>query len=135
KFARDSLVNGSGIEEAIGDDDRALVERRLDRFAHKLGAARFEKQHFGLRCHAETFRSELEEVTDFFADRRAAGLAGDERAHSSLLEPRGEPLDLRRFPAAFRTFECDERAASHLSECETKPRSCRIADAVLLIVP
>ena len=39
-----------------------------------------------------------------------------------LFEARGEPQHLRRFPAAFRAFECDKRAVRHQSECETLER-------------
>ena len=126
ELARDALINRGRIEEAIGDHDGALLERGPDHFAHELAAAGFEKQQLGLRRHGKTFRRELEEVANLFADRGAAGLARDEHRQAGLFEARREPLDLRRFPATFRAFECDKHAARHQSECETVERSCRI---------
>ena len=53
------------------------------------------KQQLGLRRHGKTFRRELEEVANLFADGSAAGLARDEDAQASLFEARREPLHLR----------------------------------------
>ena len=74
----------------------------------------------------------MEEIANFLADGGAAGLARDEHADAGVLEARSQPLDLGRFPAAFGAFECDKEAARHLSDCETKERSCRIARAALV---
>ena len=74
----------------------------------------------------------MEEIANFLADGGATGLARDEQGHARAFEARGQPLDLRGFPAAFRSFECDKKAVRHLSDCETKECSCRIARAALL---
>ena len=74
----------------------------------------------------------MEKIANLLADGGAAGLARDEDRNAGLLEPHGHPLDLGGFPAAFGSFECDKNAARHLSECETKEHSCRIAPGALL---
>src|SRR5205807_5277461 len=103
ELARDALVNRGRIKKTVGDHDRSFFERRLNRFADELTATRFEKQHLRLRCHGKTLRSKLEEIANFLADGGAAGLARDEHGYAPALEARSQPLDLRGFPAAFRS--------------------------------
>ena len=82
--ARHALVNGGRIGEAIGDDDGAAVERGLNNLPNELAAARLEKEQLGLRRHRHALRRELQEMTDLFANRRPARLAGDQERHARV---------------------------------------------------
>ena len=82
--ARDALVNGGGIGEAIGDHDRPAIERRLDHFPNELAAARFKKQQLGFRSHGHALGGELEEVPNLFANRGPARFARHEEGNVGI---------------------------------------------------
>lgn len=108
-----ALVNGGGIVKAIGDNERAGGEGGRDHFAHELAPARFEKEQLGLRRHGRAFGRELEEVANFFPDRRPARLAREEKAAPGFFETGREPLHLGGFPTALRALEGDEEPGCH----------------------
>src|SRR4030095_1718689 len=101
QFACRSLINGRGIEEAIGNHAHATFERGLDYLAHQLAATSLKKKELSLGCHVRVMRSKLQKVADTFADRRAAGFARQNVTNVASLKTRREPVCLCGLSAFF----------------------------------
>jgi len=110
--AGDALVNRGGIEKAVADHDAAGFERGQDFFADELGAAGGEEEEFGLGDEVFALGCVLEEVADGFAGGRSPGLADEEGVAAGGAQGGGEQGNLGGFPAAFGTFESDEKAGA-----------------------
>src|ERR1044071_1677444 len=113
QFARSPLVNGCGIQKTIGNHARATFEGRLNYFAHELASARFKKEQLGLGGHIRIMWSKLEQFTDRFSDRCAAGFACKDVRDIASLKVGGQFVGLCRLPASFRSLERDERQPRH----------------------
>jgi len=83
-FSGDSLVDGCGIQKAVGDHDAPGFQGRADDFPHELGAAGGEEKEFGFRGEGLSFRRMLKEVTDHFPGRCPPGFA-----HQQGIMPQG----------------------------------------------
>src|SRR6266581_4742621 len=101
QFACRSLINGCGIEEAIGNHAHATFERGLDYLAHQLAATSLKKEQLSLGCHVRVMRSKLQKLADTFADRRAAGFAGQDIRNVASLKMHRESVGLCGLSASF----------------------------------
>src|SRR5690606_3522395 len=110
--ASGALVGMAGIGEAVAEHPGTAYERRLDGFAHVLGARGEHQQQFGLRAR-RFVRWIQQQLADAFGQRGAAGLT---RAHHLLA--RGLQFAAQRFEhsglagalAAFQRHEAPMRA-------------------------
>src|SRR2546423_7622609 len=100
QFSCRALINGCGIKETIGNHANATFKRWLDNLPHELAATRLKEKQLRFRGHTRIVRSKLQKFTNGFADRRAAGFAGDQMWHPGTLQSRGQSLHLRRFSTA-----------------------------------
>ena len=107
-FAGHALIDGGGIEEAVGDDDLTGGEGGEDFFANELGAAGGKEQELSLGGHGPIVGRMLKKVADVFADGSAAGFADEQGFVAGGAEGFDEMADLCAFAATFRTFESDE---------------------------
>ena len=107
--ASHALVDGGRVHEAVTDHNAPGGEGWLDDFAHELGAARGEKEEFGLRGECLALRRVLEKMTDGLSRRGAAWLAEKEWIDARGAQVVGKEADLGGFPAALGAFECDEK--------------------------
>jgi len=103
-----TLVDGGGIEEAVGENPGASFEGGEDDLAHEFGAAGEEEEEFRLGGHAAAFGRVFEEVADRFAEGSAARFTGDNNHLSKCGEPLGKAFDLGRFARCFAAFEGDK---------------------------
>ncbi len=104
----DALVDGSGVEEAIADDDATLIEGGADDVEGQLCAAGAEEKDFGRGTDVHFRAGELEDVAHSFAQRGAARFARDEEGDAVLFEFFDEVMDLSCFARALAAFEGDE---------------------------
>src|SRR5262249_4834951 len=114
QFAGRSLINGCGIEEPIRNHAHPAFERGLNYLAHQLAATSLKQKQLGLRRHIRVVRSKLQKLADAFADRRAAGFAGQDVSDVASLKTRCESVGLGGLSASFGSLERDERQSRHL---------------------
>ena len=113
-----ALVSQRRGDEPVGDHEFASRDRRRDALGDELGPAGHEQKHLAADVHGVgLFVLGVEEdLADFLADVRPAGLAdfadGQARAFSGF----GEPPELRGFAAAIGTIENDKPAAQAVGE-------------------
>jgi hypothetical protein len=103
-----SLVNRGGIEEAIAEHPDSLIQSGDDHLADEFGTTGEKEQELGFLVHAPALRSVFEEVTDGFAERSTARLAGDKDSVTEGGETVGEALNLGGFSGSFTAFQRDE---------------------------
>jgi hypothetical protein len=105
------LIRESRIPEAVAYHDAALFERGLDDLIDELGARCREQERFGLARHlAERIDQQLAKL---LAERRAAGLAGEDERDRGLREIVVQQLDLRRLARPFDALEGDEQPSCY----------------------
>lgn len=107
-LAGDTLIDGGGIEEPVGNDNSAGSEGGKDFFPHELSSAGGEEKNLGLGGHGPAFFGMLKEMTDVFSDGSASWLAYEKRLVASSNEQIDESPDLRTLAAAFRTFKTNK---------------------------
>ena len=95
------LIYGCRIEEPIGNHAHATFECGLDYLAHQLAATGLKQKELSLGRHVRVMWSELQKVADTFADRRAAGFAGQKIRNIESLKMRGESVSLGGLSASF----------------------------------
>src|SRR5439155_7393441 len=87
----------------------ALLEIRLDSFAHELSARSGEQQRLGRRRHLGMLKIQ-DDPPDQIADPRAARLAGQDHRIPANMQLLIEQARLRALAAAFGAFKCDKQA-------------------------
>ena len=102
------MIDGGGIEEAVGDHDATGGEGGEDFLADELGAAGGEEEEFGLGGHRGIVGRMLKEMADVFADGSAARFADEEGFVAGRAEGADEVADLGALAATFRSLETDE---------------------------
>ncbi len=105
-----TLVDQSGIGEAVANHDLTFRQRGANDFGYILSAAGEVEQKFGTRVHAGAGRVE-QDAADFATDGRATGFNGFHDVATSFPEPGGKGAELGSFAAAVSAFESDELAA------------------------
>ena len=103
-----ALVGSGRIVKAIAHNNLSGGQRRTNDFADELRAAGVHQKQFRLGSHGFVFSAVLERVADFLADGRAARFANGADGMTLETQMLGQQRDLRRFAAAFGTFETDE---------------------------
>lgn len=125
--AGNALIDGSGVVEAVADDDAASVQSRKDFFPDELGAAGGEEEEFGFGGEECPVFGILQQVANGFAGVGAARLASDEWRGAHFRQALGEELDLSGFAAGFGALESDKQAVGH--EPSMKKESFRLVHA------
>jgi len=107
------LVGKSGVDEPVGDDDIAAIDRRRDELGDMLGTSGTMQQRFGSWLEVAQIAVE-KKSPDGFANGRSAGLSGQDDGPAGGADAIGQLSRLRRLAGTVDSFECYEFPTPHL---------------------
>jgi hypothetical protein len=108
EVSRHALIHGRGVQEAIRNNNLALLEGRNNDLANELSSAGGKEQQFGLRDHCVPLGRVLQQVPDALADWRSARFADHDRPFAFGREPFAKQVDLGALAASLSPLEADE---------------------------
>src|SRR5438034_10931975 len=130
-----ALVGERGIGVAIAEHQLAPCQPRTDSLLDVLGPRPREEQRLRPRRHRHVLPAQ-QDGTDHLPHPGTARFAGGPHGIALLGQRCGQPMDLRRLPAALGPLEADEEPAwlprgfhAVLNYSEFSPPWCRCADA------
>ena len=106
-----ALISQGGVRVAVAKHGLPSLQGWKDCLLYVLGAIRLIKEELSQRNQA--IAGFKEESPERFGQFRAARFASDADIAASLLQEGCQELDMRGFPAAFRSFERNENSFFH----------------------
>ena len=120
ELARNALINRGRIEEAIGDNDRAVARARAGSVSRTSWLRLASKSNSSVSGVMAKLSGANWRRSRIFSPMAVPPGSRVMSTRTPVVPAAPPAAHLGRFPAALRAFECDKRAARHQSECETR---------------